>query len=64
MLTVLICGVIGIAGYVSAENGEWLSVAICAGIILLLLFLKAAARDEAKAYCNMVEYWKNGGPSR
>ena len=63
MLTLLICGVIGIAVYVSTANGQWGAAGLGAVIIIFLLILRSAARDEAKAYHNAVQYWKNGGPN-
>ena len=64
MITGAIAVVFVIAGIVCAENGEWGPFAVCAVIVLLLLFFGAVGRESDRAYNNFVDYWANGGEKR
>ena len=64
VFTGLIALVFVIAAICAAGNGEWGSVAVCAVIVLILLALGSAGRQQARAYNNFVDYWANGGNGR
>ena len=64
MITGMLAVIFLIAMYAAGSNGEWGSVAVGAVIVVLLLMLGSAGRDNAKAYNNFVDYWANGGPDR
>ena len=64
MLTLLICGVIGIAVHVSAANGQWGAAAIGAVIIAFLLIMRSAAKEDTNAHYNAVQYWAMDGKDR
>ena len=64
MITGALVVIFLIAMYAAGSNGEWGSVAVGAVIVVLLLMLGSAGRDNAKAYNNFVDYWANGGPDR
>lgn len=64
MITGTIAVVFIIAMIAAGDNGEWGSVAVGAVIVILLLALGAAGRQESRAYNNFVDYWADGGPDR
>ena len=65
MITGIIVAVICIAVLPPAiSKGEWGVVAVAAVIILLLLGLGSAGREQDRAYVNRIRYWANGGPER
>ena len=64
MITGAIAVVFVIAGIVCAENGEWGPFAVCAVIVLLLLFFGAVGRESDRAVNNFVDYWANGKSER
>ena len=63
MITGAIAVVFIIAMIAAGNNGEWGSVAVGSVIVVLLLMLGAAGREESRAYNNMVHFWATGeGP--
>jgi hypothetical protein len=64
MITGLIALVFIIAMISCASNGEWGSVAVGTVIVILLLAIGSAGRDQCRAYNNCVRYWADGGPDR
>ena len=61
MLIGIVLGIYWIIRTFGENAGAW-AVGIV-GLLLLVGFCKAW-RDDSKAYCNLVKYWKNGGPER
>ena len=64
MVTGVIAILFVIGMIAAAGNGEWGSVAIGAVVVVVLLALGSASRDNARAYNNAVRYWADGGPDR
>lgn len=64
MITGAIAIVFIIAMIAAAGNGEWGSVAVGAVIVVFLLALGSASREQDRAYNNFVDYWANGGPRK
>ena len=64
MITGTIAVIFLIAMIVAVGNGELGSVAIGAVIVVFLLALGSASREQDRAYNNVVEYWAKGGPDR
>lgn len=63
MITGLISFVILIAVLPPAiNNGEWGVVAVVAVVVIFLLALGAASREDDRAYINRTKYWADGGP--
>ena len=60
----MIVVVLIIAMIAAANNGEWGSVAVGAVIVMLLIALCSAGKENARAYNNFVDYWAKGGPNR
>lgn len=64
MITGAIVIVLIIAVVCCASNGEWGSVAVGVVLMLILLGLGAAGREDARAHNNFVRYWSEGGPDK
>lgn len=64
MITGAIAIVFIIAMIACADNGEWGSFAVGAVIVVLLLAIGSAGREQARAHNNFVRYWSDGGPGR
>lgn len=60
MITGTIAVVIGIAMIACAGNGEWGAFAVGAVIVVLLLALGSASREQDRAYLNWEHYWATG----
>lgn len=64
MITGAIALVFIIAMVAAGSNGEWGSVAVGAVIVVLLIALGSASREQDRAYNNFVDYWSKGGPNK
>lgn len=62
MITGAIAIIFLIAAIVAASNGEWGSFAIGAVIVVVLLGIGSASREDARAHVNWMHYWADGGP--
>ena len=59
---ILLAGVFLIAIYCAGSNGELGSAAVGAVVVVLLLAIRGASREQDRAYGNFVDYWASGGP--
>lgn len=60
---ILIAGVFVIAAIVAGSNGEWGAAAVGAVIVVLLLAIRGASREQDRAYGNFIRFWSDGGES-
>ena len=60
---ILIAGVFAIAAIVAGSNGEWGAAAVGAVIVVLLLAIRGASREQDRAYGNFIRFWSDGGES-
>lgn len=64
MITICI-GVLGAVVLIaSAGNADWGAFFVCAGILVVLMFMAAAEREDTKAWNNWHRYWVNGGSAQ
>ena len=56
---------IGLVYWIGTDLGDNAGVIALALLIVIVIgLLIGAGRDNNKAYGNMVDYWKDGGPNR
>ena len=62
-MSLLIAAVLAVPAYVLWESNR-LASWLCIGVIVLVLFVGAVFRADARAYVNCRNYWARGGPER
>ena len=64
MLTVIIGIIAFVAIGAAVSNGEWGSVLLGIGIVIVLIMMADGDRKDTKAWMNARDYWANGGPNK
>ena len=64
MLTIIIGFIAFVAIISAANNGEWGSVLLGVGIVVVLILMADGDRKDTKAWMNCRDYWAAGGPEQ